>query len=182
MRDLIAGKLVHCQSIKIGFMMDIVVSNSLISMYGKCGEFEAMKKVFDEMCERNVGSWNELVSGYSNSGDWRLMTKLVLLVQSNCSPVVRDMRKPKLVPEMVDPLSEKFQVVKNLNSGLKSSNSLIKGLIEDHELYPCFDKEVMTLEISSMNMQALTVTMAILEVYVFSALLFSAQIKGKLYH
>ncbi|KAE8717769.1 hypothetical protein F3Y22_tig00110020pilonHSYRG00017 [Hibiscus syriacus] len=55
-RDLVAGKLVHCHGIKIGFVVDIVVSNSLISMYEKCGEFEAMKKVFDEMCERNVGS------------------------------------------------------------------------------------------------------------------------------
>ncbi|XWS08708.1 hypothetical protein CRYUN_Cryun40dG0024100 [Craigia yunnanensis] len=71
-RDLKVGKLVHCQSIKTGFVLDIVVSNSLISMYGKCGEFESMKKVFDEMCERNVGSWNALISGYANSGDRRL--------------------------------------------------------------------------------------------------------------
>ncbi|XVF62762.1 hypothetical protein PTKIN_Ptkin09bG0034500 [Pterospermum kingtungense] len=71
-RDLKVGKLVHCLGIKTGFVLDIVVSNSLISMYGKCGEFEAMKKVFDEMCKRNVGSWNALISGYANSGDCRL--------------------------------------------------------------------------------------------------------------
>ncbi|XVF38558.1 hypothetical protein REPUB_Repub20aG0112400 [Reevesia pubescens] len=71
-RDLKVGKLVHCQSIKTGFVLDIVVSNSLISMYGKCGDFEGMKKVFDEMRERNVGSWNALISGYANLGDWRV--------------------------------------------------------------------------------------------------------------
>ncbi|XP_039063359.1 pentatricopeptide repeat-containing protein At3g12770-like [Hibiscus syriacus] len=81
-RDLAAGKLVHCQSIKTGFVVDIVVSNSLILMYGKCGEFEAMKKVFDEMRERNVGSWNALVSGYSNSGDWELMKDLWEVVKN----------------------------------------------------------------------------------------------------
>ncbi|KAK8548689.1 hypothetical protein V6N12_061597 [Hibiscus sabdariffa] len=81
-RDLVAGKLVHCQSIKTGFVLDIVVSNSLISMYGKCGEFEGMKNVFDEMCERNVGSWNALISGYSNSGDWRLVKDLWEVVKN----------------------------------------------------------------------------------------------------
>ncbi|MBA0855872.1 hypothetical protein Goshw_020382 [Gossypium schwendimanii] len=81
-RDLVVGKLVHCQSVKTGFVVDIVVSNSLISMYGKCGEFEAMKKVFDEMRERNVGSWNALISGYSNSGDWRLVKDLWEVVKS----------------------------------------------------------------------------------------------------
>ncbi|KAL4318770.1 hypothetical protein GQ457_18G007650 [Hibiscus cannabinus] len=42
-KDLVAGKLVHCKSIKTGFVLDIVVSNSLISMYEKCGVFEEMK-------------------------------------------------------------------------------------------------------------------------------------------
>ncbi|XP_007035313.2 PREDICTED: pentatricopeptide repeat-containing protein At5g16860 [Theobroma cacao] len=70
--DLKVGNLVHCKSIKTGFVLDVVVSNSLISMYGKCGEFEGMKKVFDEMFERNVGSWNALISGYANAGDCRL--------------------------------------------------------------------------------------------------------------
>ncbi|KAE8712398.1 hypothetical protein F3Y22_tig00110257pilonHSYRG00089 [Hibiscus syriacus] len=81
-KDLVAGKLVHCQSIKTGFGVDIIVSNSLISMYGKCGEFEAMKKVFHEMCERNVGSWNALISGYSNSGDWVLVRDLWEVVKN----------------------------------------------------------------------------------------------------
>ncbi|OMO95305.1 hypothetical protein COLO4_15995 [Corchorus olitorius] len=61
--DMKVGKLVHCQCIKTGFVLDIVVSNSLISMYGKCGEFEGMRNVFDGMRERNVGSWNALISG-----------------------------------------------------------------------------------------------------------------------
>ncbi|XP_022761183.1 pentatricopeptide repeat-containing protein At3g12770-like [Durio zibethinus] len=81
-RDLKVGKLVHCQSIKTGFVLDIVVSNSLISMYGKCGEFEAMKKVFEEMCERNVGSWNALILGYANSGDWILQKDLWEIVRN----------------------------------------------------------------------------------------------------
>ncbi|XVE81961.1 hypothetical protein DITRI_Ditri15bG0108500 [Diplodiscus trichospermus] len=81
-RDLNAAKLVHCQSIKNGFVLDIVVSNSLISMYGKCGVFVAMKKVFDEMCERNVGSWNALISGYANIRDWRLAKYLWEVVKN----------------------------------------------------------------------------------------------------
>lgn len=67
--DSAAGKLVHGRSIRSGFVLDVVVSNSLMSMYGKCGSFGDVRKVFDEMPQRNVGSWNVLIAGYVGCGD-----------------------------------------------------------------------------------------------------------------
>ncbi|KAM5553404.1 pentatricopeptide repeat-containing protein [Rosa sericea] len=61
--DLVAGKWVHGKSVRVGFVTDTVVANSLMSMYCKCGEFGECRKVFDEMPERNVGSWNVLIAG-----------------------------------------------------------------------------------------------------------------------
>ncbi|KAL5542448.1 hypothetical protein UlMin_010158 [Ulmus minor] len=64
MGDLVAGKLVHGKSIRVGFVFDVVVSNSLMSMYCKCDKFGDGRMVFDEMPQRNVGSWNVLIAGY----------------------------------------------------------------------------------------------------------------------
>ncbi|KAJ6721670.1 hypothetical protein OIU85_024732 [Salix viminalis] len=67
--DLNAGKLIHGKSLKTGFVLDVIVANSLMSMYSKCGGFGECLKLFDEMPERNVGSWNVILSGYADSGD-----------------------------------------------------------------------------------------------------------------
>lgn len=68
MGDLVAGKLVHGRIIRVGFVSDIVVSNSLMSMYCKCLSFGDCRKVFDEMPQRNVGSWSVLLAGYVGCG------------------------------------------------------------------------------------------------------------------
>ena len=67
--DLAAGESVHGKGVRIGFGSDVVVSNSLVSMYFKCGEFGSARKVFDEMPWRNAGSWNALIAGYLGCGD-----------------------------------------------------------------------------------------------------------------
>ncbi|TXG72454.1 hypothetical protein EZV62_001033 [Acer yangbiense] len=66
-KDLKVGSLIHGKSIKIGFNEDVVVANSLMSMYNRCGKFSGTKNLFDEMPQRNAGSWNVLIKGYSNS-------------------------------------------------------------------------------------------------------------------
>ncbi|KAF5181263.1 Pentatricopeptide repeat [Thalictrum thalictroides] len=47
---------------------NLVSWNVLISGYGKCGDVEAAKKVFDKMMLRDIVSWNSLVSSYARNG------------------------------------------------------------------------------------------------------------------
>ncbi|XP_019459472.1 PREDICTED: pentatricopeptide repeat-containing protein At3g12770-like [Lupinus angustifolius] len=68
-QDLGFGKLVHGKSIRIGFVSDIVVGNSVMAMYSRCGMFVDAMKVFDEMPHRNVGSFNVIISGCAALGD-----------------------------------------------------------------------------------------------------------------
>lgn len=51
-----------------GFSSDLANNNSLVSMYGKCGELECARKVFDEMPVRSYVSWSALMTGYEKVG------------------------------------------------------------------------------------------------------------------
>ncbi|XP_042513613.1 pentatricopeptide repeat-containing protein At3g12770-like [Macadamia integrifolia] len=77
------GKVIHCKSIRMGFVSDTVVANSLMSMYNKTENLSNVRKVFDEMAHRSSASWNVLISGYANSVDleckedlWRLVNQM----------------------------------------------------------------------------------------------------------
>nr|XP_043618384.1 pentatricopeptide repeat-containing protein At2g34400 isoform X2 [Erigeron canadensis] len=62
------GRLGHCMVLKCGLMVDCHVRHSLISMYAKCGEIRYARKVFDEITERDLVSWNSMISGYLKMG------------------------------------------------------------------------------------------------------------------
>ncbi|GAA0168642.1 hypothetical protein LIER_23314 [Lithospermum erythrorhizon] len=59
---LLRGTLIHGQIIKTGFSRNICVSSSLITMYSKCGNLEDALRAFRESEERNVVSWNSIIS------------------------------------------------------------------------------------------------------------------------
>ncbi|KAI9075778.1 hypothetical protein K1719_042264 [Acacia pycnantha] len=68
--DASLGSQVHAQTILIGgFASDLYVGNTMIDMYVKCGLLDCGRKVFDEMAERDVISWTELIAAYARSGD-----------------------------------------------------------------------------------------------------------------
>ena len=54
--------------LKTGLNVDGHVSHSLITMYARCGELRCARKVFDEIPERDLVSWNSIISGYSKVG------------------------------------------------------------------------------------------------------------------
>ncbi|CAN8229334.1 unnamed protein product [Cochlearia groenlandica] len=58
------GKKIHAVLIKLGFLSDVYVCNSLISLYMKLGCVLDAEKVFDEMPQRDIVSWNSMISGY----------------------------------------------------------------------------------------------------------------------
>ncbi|KAK8514409.1 hypothetical protein V6N13_063301 [Hibiscus sabdariffa] len=62
------GEMIHTHLIKNGFVSDVFVGSSLVSMYAKCNMFEEVAKVFDEMTERDVACWNTVMSCYYQDG------------------------------------------------------------------------------------------------------------------
>ncbi|KAK4482996.1 hypothetical protein RD792_010171 [Penstemon davidsonii] len=62
--DLRMGREVHTQAIKLGFCSNRSVGLKLMELYGKNREFEDMKRVFDEMPERDVVALTVMISSY----------------------------------------------------------------------------------------------------------------------
>ncbi|CAA0830487.1 Putative pentatricopeptide repeat-containing protein [Striga hermonthica] len=63
------GWIVHGAAVRCGAVEDVFVGSSLIAFYGKCGEIECARRVFDGLPLRNEFSWTALMVGYINSGD-----------------------------------------------------------------------------------------------------------------
>lgn len=66
--DVRLGQVVHGMVVKMGLIDDVFVGNALISMYGKCGYVVDAAKVFEVMPERNLVSWNSMISVFSDNG------------------------------------------------------------------------------------------------------------------
>ncbi|XP_058083654.1 pentatricopeptide repeat-containing protein At5g08510 [Magnolia sinica] len=62
------GRAIHALFLKMGFRFDAFVFTSLVDMYAKSGVLEYARRVFDEMPERDLPSWNSIVAGYAKWG------------------------------------------------------------------------------------------------------------------
>ncbi|XP_010530957.1 PREDICTED: pentatricopeptide repeat-containing protein At2g17210 isoform X2 [Tarenaya hassleriana] len=65
MEDIEFGRSVHGFVIRKGLgFADEFVGNSLIDMYSKSGDIDSASRVFHEMSDRNIVSWNSILSGF----------------------------------------------------------------------------------------------------------------------
>ncbi|KAJ7958883.1 Pentatricopeptide repeat-containing protein [Quillaja saponaria] len=62
------GEQIHAQTIKTGFLSDVVVGTALINMYNKCGSIERASKAFIEMSTRTLISWTSMITGFAQHG------------------------------------------------------------------------------------------------------------------
>ncbi|XP_072996355.1 pentatricopeptide repeat-containing protein At4g14850-like [Typha latifolia] len=62
--DLYAGAQIHAVAAVTGFVSDVFVANALVVMYANFGLLVDSRKLFDGTVERNVVSWNGLLTGY----------------------------------------------------------------------------------------------------------------------
>uniref|UniRef100_A0A803QUS9 DYW domain-containing protein n=1 Tax=Cannabis sativa TaxID=3483 RepID=A0A803QUS9_CANSA len=85
-RAIMEGQACHSQIIRIGFQTNTLTSNMLINLYAKCGLVDCARKVFDEMSERSLVSWNTMIGSLTHSGKEREALGLFLNMQREGNP------------------------------------------------------------------------------------------------
>ena len=73
---LACGKELHGHVLKFGFDSNIYVQNALVNMYSLSGLVDMARGVFDSSCERDVVTWNAMISGYNRIKDFEESRKL----------------------------------------------------------------------------------------------------------
>ncbi|XP_047329943.1 pentatricopeptide repeat-containing protein At1g08070, chloroplastic-like [Impatiens glandulifera] len=70
------GRQIHAQMIKHGLISYGFVENTLIHMYGSCGDVDIARKVFDAMPMKDVYCWNAMFAGYIKNSRWKEVVNL----------------------------------------------------------------------------------------------------------
>ncbi|GJN00957.1 hypothetical protein PR202_ga18184 [Eleusine coracana subsp. coracana] len=62
---VVHGQQFHATSIRLGLESHLLIQNSLISIYCKCGEMIFAQAIFDRMSTRDVVTWNTMIHGHA---------------------------------------------------------------------------------------------------------------------
>ncbi|XP_051130695.1 pentatricopeptide repeat-containing protein At5g03800 [Andrographis paniculata] len=85
--DFEFGSQIHAFTVKTGFVDCTFVANSLMAFYGNCNSLDCVVNLFDEMPERDIASWNTVISFMNKEGLYRRVLELFhdLLVEEEDS-------------------------------------------------------------------------------------------------
>ncbi|XP_020537488.1 pentatricopeptide repeat-containing protein At1g08070, chloroplastic [Jatropha curcas] len=62
------GKMVHVHIIASVEEIPVSLGTVLINMYSRCGSIKFARKVFEELPDKNIASWNSIIHGYVECG------------------------------------------------------------------------------------------------------------------
>ncbi|GKV03710.1 hypothetical protein SLEP1_g15968 [Rubroshorea leprosula] len=66
---LLLGKCVHGRIVTSGGHPDRFLTNNLITMYSKCGSLSYARRLFDRTLDRDLITWNSILTAYAQSVD-----------------------------------------------------------------------------------------------------------------
>ncbi|KAL1813983.1 hypothetical protein ACET3Z_024048 [Daucus carota] len=82
LEDVRVGRQIQGSVVKLGYdSSSVTVANSLLNLYGKCGDAGDVYKVFDRMPERDQVSWNSMIAALCRFGEWVLALEFFRVMQ-----------------------------------------------------------------------------------------------------
>lgn len=66
--SLAEARKIHNQISQSALAVDTDINNKILEMYAKCGSMEDAKKLFNTIAQRNLASWNTIISGFVYNG------------------------------------------------------------------------------------------------------------------
>ena len=73
--------MIHGYAVKLGVDSDISLTNTLIALYGKSGNVDTAKSLFDQMAARSLVSWNTMIAAYEQNNVGGTASKLFRRMQ-----------------------------------------------------------------------------------------------------
>uniref|UniRef100_A0A2N9HRQ4 DYW domain-containing protein n=1 Tax=Fagus sylvatica TaxID=28930 RepID=A0A2N9HRQ4_FAGSY len=67
--DFLNGRIVHGYVEKLGFRSNVFLQNMIVNLYALCGAMGDARLLFDKMLERDVVTWNIMISQLVKRGD-----------------------------------------------------------------------------------------------------------------
>ncbi|KAL6221538.1 hypothetical protein ACLB2K_004934 [Fragaria x ananassa] len=117
------GKWVHGLIKSKNLESNIYVLTALVDMYAKCGSIVEARQLFDMMPEKNVVTWNAMISGYGLHGDGHEALKLF-----------NDMLDSRIPPSSVSFLSVLYACS---HAGLvREGDDIFHRMVHNHKFVP----------------------------------------------
>ncbi|EYU35808.1 hypothetical protein MIMGU_mgv1a021697mg, partial [Erythranthe guttata] len=69
LQDLFHGRMAHALVEKLGFQLNLVLQNAILHLYASCGNIRDAYLVFDNMPQRDIVTWNTMITQLVKSGD-----------------------------------------------------------------------------------------------------------------
>ncbi|XP_038982748.1 putative pentatricopeptide repeat-containing protein At3g11460, mitochondrial [Phoenix dactylifera] len=86
------GKSIHAHVVMLGLSRETAILTAVLDMYAKCGELDTAEQIFDEISNKDVVSWNAMITGYSQIGKPRLVLQLFKrMLSEGCKPSIPTM-------------------------------------------------------------------------------------------
>lgn len=73
---LTEGKKIHLRIVCSALVLDFVLGTALMNMYGKCGKPDHAGRIFDNMPEWNLVTWNAIIASYAQHGEAKKVLQL----------------------------------------------------------------------------------------------------------
>lgn len=77
--DFLFGFQLQTLILKSGLYSELFIGNALISSYSRWGRLVEARRVFDEMQQRDLVSWNAILSGYTQEGNYGMEAICIFL-------------------------------------------------------------------------------------------------------
>lgn len=125
------GKIVHGHIIKMGLDKELLVMNTLINMYAKCGSLEDACRAFTGLPRRDLVTWNAMIGAYAYHGQGLEALQLFHLLQReglepNWSTLAGSLKACSNVAALDEgKLIHSFVIEKNLEVDVMVVNNLI---------------------------------------------------------
>ncbi|KAF5736140.1 pentatricopeptide repeat-containing protein [Tripterygium wilfordii] len=138
------GESLHAFVVKHGVENQLSVQTALVSVYSKLGDVSAAEFLFDGMHCRILLSWNAMLSGYSQNGQWHSCWAIFCeMLFAGCNPdaisIVSVLSAcSKMEAVLPGESVHAFSVRRGIDLDLNVSNALLAFYSACHEISSCF--------------------------------------------